>query len=61
LNVANSILKQDCTGDGEPSIMSAEWPWRFIERQPDLHKMRQKLIELIWKLAHDPEVILGWF
>jgi DDE superfamily endonuclease/Tc5 transposase DNA-binding domain len=60
-NAANSILKQDYTGDGEPPVVSAEWPRRFIERQPDLHKMRQKPIELVRKLAHDPEVILSWF
>jgi Tc5 transposase DNA-binding domain len=60
-NAANSILKQDYTGDGEPLIVSVEWPRRFIERQPDLHKMRQKPIELVRKLAHDPEVILSWF
>jgi Tc5 transposase DNA-binding domain len=61
LNTANSILKQDYIGDGEPPVVSVEWPRRFIERQPDLHKMRQKPIELVRKLAHDPEVILGWF
>ena len=50
LSTANAILKQDHIGDGEPAIVSQPWAYRFLQRHPELHKMRQKPIELVRKL-----------
>jgi hypothetical protein len=60
-NTANAILKHDYIGDGEPNAVSEQWSRRFLDRHPELHKMKQKPIELARKLAHDPAVLLNWF
>jgi hypothetical protein len=41
--------------------VSDHWPRRFLDRYPELYKIKQKLIELKRKLTHDPTVILNWF
>jgi len=61
VSTANSILRQDYTGDGEPPVVGEHWSHRFSLRHPELHKMRQKPIELARKAAHDPVLIADWF
>ncbi|ERF69424.1 hypothetical protein EPUS_09427 [Endocarpon pusillum Z07020] len=60
-STANSILKQDYTGEDSPPIVSDHWTQRFLERYPGLCKMKQKPLELERKLAHDPRVFSNWF
>jgi Tc5 transposase DNA-binding domain len=47
VSTANSILKQDYHGGGKPPVVGEHWSHRFLHRHPDLHKMRQKPIELV--------------
>jgi DDE superfamily endonuclease/Tc5 transposase DNA-binding domain len=61
INTANSILRQDHTGDGEAPVVGEHWSHRFNLRHPELHKMKQKPIELARKAAHDPVLISDWF
>ena len=60
-NVANAILAEDHTNDDLPPSVGSHWARRFLNRHPELHKARQKPLELERKLAHDPEVISNWF
>jgi Tc5 transposase DNA-binding domain len=60
-STANAILKQDHTSDSEPPTVSQTWPYRFLQRHPEVYKMKQKPIELARKLAYDPVVIQNWF
>jgi hypothetical protein len=61
VGTANSILKQDHRGGGEPPVVGEHWSHRFLLRHPELHKMKQKPIELARKIAHDPVLIGNWF
>jgi hypothetical protein len=61
ISTANAILKQDHTSDGEPATMSQTWPYHFLQRHPEVHKIKQKLIELVRKLAYNPIIIQNWF
>jgi hypothetical protein len=36
----------DYLGDGEHNAVSEQWSRRFLDRHPELHKMKQKPIEL---------------
>jgi DDE superfamily endonuclease/Tc5 transposase DNA-binding domain len=60
-HVANAILAEDHTDDDLPPSVGSHWARRFLNRHPELHKARQKPLELERKLAHDPEVISNWF
>jgi hypothetical protein len=61
LNIANVILKHNYIGDGEPNVMSEQWSQRFLDQYLELHKMKQKPIKLIRKLAYNPAILLNWF
>jgi Tc5 transposase DNA-binding domain len=60
-SVANAILAEDHTDDGPAPSIGPHWARRFLSRRPELHKAKQKPLELERKLAHDPEVLSSWF
>jgi Tc5 transposase DNA-binding domain len=61
VSTANLILKQDYTGGGEHPVVSEHWSHCFLLWHPELHKMKQKPIELARKIAYNPELISNWF
>jgi Tc5 transposase DNA-binding domain len=61
VTTANSILREDHTGDGIPPVVSQRWSHRFFKRHLVLNIMKQKPIELARKAAHDPVLITDWF
>jgi hypothetical protein len=61
ISIANSILREDFTGDGILPIVGECWPHRFFKRHPVLNMMKQKPIELERKAAYDPMLITDWF
>jgi Tc5 transposase DNA-binding domain len=40
IDTANSILKRDHTGGGEPLIVGEHWSYRFLSRHLELYKMK---------------------
>jgi Tc5 transposase DNA-binding domain len=60
-SVANAILAADHTDSGSVPSVGSHWARRFLSRHPELHKAKQKPLELERKLAHDSEVLLNWF
>jgi Tc5 transposase DNA-binding domain len=60
-SIANGMLKEDHQGSGSAPVVGQHWAQRFLNRHPELHKAKQKPLELQWKLAHDPEVLKNWF
>lgn len=59
---ANSILR-DSHDDPQtpPPTVGSTWTNRFLARKPEYHTLKQKPIDVLRKLAHDPVVIKGWF
>jgi Tc5 transposase DNA-binding domain len=45
-HVANAILAEDHTDDDLPPSVGSHWARRFLNRHPELHKARQKPLEL---------------
>ena len=58
---ANVILQEDHFEEDSAPIVGHNWSKRFLERHPELHKVKQKPLELERKLAHDPVVLKNWF
>jgi hypothetical protein len=59
MGTANSILKRDYIGGGEPLIIGEHYFYRFLSQHLKLHKMKQKPIKLVRKIAHNPIMIRG--
>lgn len=59
--VANNILDDSHDEDGPAPVIGQHWAKRFIKRYSELHKAKQKPMELERKLAHDPEMLSNWF
>ncbi|ERF72127.1 hypothetical protein EPUS_02918 [Endocarpon pusillum Z07020] len=59
--VANEMLKEDHTENSTAPVVGEHWVKRFLNRHPELHKAKQKPLELERKLAHDPDLISNWF
>lgn len=59
--VANEMLKEDSIGDDCVPTVGRNWAVRFLNRYPELHKAKQKPLELERKLAHDPDMVQNWF
>ena len=55
------MFKEDYIGDGSILTVDRNWVVHFLNRHPELHKVKQKSLELERKLAHDSDVILNWF
>jgi hypothetical protein len=61
ISCANYLLKQSYEGDGMPPSANKLWARRWLKRNPELYKRRQKSLELNRAVAHDREAILSWF
>jgi DDE superfamily endonuclease len=59
--VANAILAEDYTNNDHTPSVGKHWARRFLDRHPELHKAKQKPLELERKLAHDPNILSSWF
>lgn len=59
---ANSILKEGHRDANAPApTMSDSWTQRFLERHPEYSIQKQKLIDVLRKLAHTSKIIEAWF
>ncbi len=59
--IANEMLKKNHKGNDSAPFVDQYWTRRFLDRYPELHKAKQKPLELERKLAQDPELIRNWF
>jgi hypothetical protein len=55
---AMTLLRQDCDA---PSQLGPQWGKRWLDRQPDLFKVKRKPIPIARKNAHDLELLMGHF
>ena len=60
-SLANAILAEDHTNNDSASSVDHHWARRFLNRHPELYKVKQKPLELERKLVHDSGVLLDWF
>ena len=55
--IANEILKKNHKGNDSVSTVNQNWTKRFLNRHSELHKTKQKPLELERKLVHNPDII----
>ena len=55
--ITNEIFKENHTKNNPTSVVDYCWVQHFLNRHPELYKVKQKLLELEKKLVHDPDMI----
>ena len=60
-SITNTILVEDHTNNDSVSSVDHHWIRRFLNRHPELYKVKQKSLELERKFVHDSGVLLDWF
>ena len=58
---ANAILGYGHTGQDPPPRVGDHWASRFLDRHPEYHIRKRKLIDADRKNAHQPDNIRAWF
>ena len=58
---ANSILRQTAPVSEPPPLIGSHWTKRWLNRQPDLFKVRRKPLAVERKNAHDLELLMAHF
>lgn len=59
--IATIILRQDCDLDHSSSSLDLHWAKRWLQRQPDLFKVKRKPLSVARKNAHNLKVLRGHF
>lgn len=44
-----------------PAVVGKHWTRRFLTRHPELHKVKQKPLDLLRHTIHDPQALLRFF
>ena len=58
---ANSILRRNHVGGGDPLTVGEKWTKRFLGAHPEFYIRKQKTLDINRKNSHDPDLIEGWF
>lgn len=58
---ATYLIQRAYEGIGTPPSATVRWAKNWLKRNPELHRRRQRSLDLNRAVAHDKEAILKWF